>query len=198
MIRRAGLRPSTRCPAPQGYDQDGNDYEAGQHTPQRQIPQRGRSKAHRILEALLDDDTEAGISNGRKPGDPTPLVLAGDTLLTLLPSGDAYPCRRMPIRAGNLQDTLLAELYYQNDLLCALRDRSRTSEGCQDCCFARLCRGGLKCLAYAVTGDPFQADPSCWLAERADGPEGRCDCENYGLLPELSHIGLKAPERTKL
>jgi radical SAM protein with 4Fe4S-binding SPASM domain len=89
---------------------------------------------------------------------------AGDTLLTVLPNGDVYPCRRMPIRVGNLQDTPLAELYYQSDLLCALRDQSRVSEGCQGCCFARLCRGGLKCLAYAATGDPFRADPGCWLA----------------------------------
>jgi radical SAM protein with 4Fe4S-binding SPASM domain len=88
----------------------------------------------------------------------------------------------MPIRVGNLQETPLAELYYQNDLLSALRDRSRTSEGCQGCCFTGLCRGGLKCLAYATTGNPFQADPSCWLAERADGPEGRCDSEKLRLV----------------
>ncbi len=101
---------------------------------------------------------------------------AGDTLLTVLPNGDVYPCRRMPIRVGSLQETPLAELYYQNDLLCALRDRSRTSEGCQGCCFARLCRGGLKCLAYAATGDPFRADPGCWLAKHATGADRRRGC----------------------
>jgi radical SAM protein with 4Fe4S-binding SPASM domain len=91
---------------------------------------------------------------------------AGDTLITVMPNGDVYPCRRMPIPVGNALETPLAELYYKNDLLRCLRDRSRISEGCEDCCYVRLCRGGLKCLSYAVTGDPFKADPGCWLAKR--------------------------------
>ncbi|MCP4696074.1 MAG: radical SAM protein [Gammaproteobacteria bacterium] len=88
---------------------------------------------------------------------------AGDTLLTVLPNGDLYPCRRMPIRTGNLMETPLVELYEQNELLRSLRDCKRVSEGCQGCCYAEACRGGLKCLSYAVTGDPFKADPGCWL-----------------------------------
>lgn len=89
---------------------------------------------------------------------------AGDTLITVQPNGDVYPCRRLPIRVGNLLKTPLAELYYQNDLLRALRDRSRFGDGCQGCCYLRLCRGGLRCLSYAVSGDPFRGDPGCWLA----------------------------------
>jgi len=72
----------------------------------------------------------------------------------------------MPIRVGNLLETPPADLYYQSDLLRALRDPSRTSRGCEKCCYARLCRGGLKCLSYAMTGDPFTADPGCWRAVR--------------------------------
>ena len=89
---------------------------------------------------------------------------AGDSLITIQPNGDLYPCRRMPIRVGNVLETPLADLYYQSDLFRSLRDRGRTSNGCQDCCHARQCRGGLRCLSYAVTGDPFQADPGCWHA----------------------------------
>lgn len=94
---------------------------------------------------------------------------AGDSLLTVMPNGDVYPCRRMPIRVGNLRRVPLVELYYQSDLLRALRDRARISQGCQHCPYARLCRGGLRCLAHAVTDDPFQADPGCWLAQRQPG-----------------------------
>ncbi len=89
---------------------------------------------------------------------------AGDTLITVQPNGDLYPCRRMPIRVGNLMETSLLELYYQSKLFCALRNRHRISDGCQDCFYAKLCRGGLKCLSYAETGDPFKADPGCWYA----------------------------------
>ena len=71
---------------------------------------------------------------------------AGDSLITVQPNGDVYPCRRLPIRVGNLMETPLAELYYSSDLLCALRDRNCVSQGCEACYFARLCRGGLKCL----------------------------------------------------
>ena len=86
---------------------------------------------------------------------------AGDSLITVMPNGDLYPCRRMPIRIGNLRQTPLTDLYH-NEVLVALRDRSRVSTGCQGCLYARLCCGGLRCLAYALTRDPFQKDPGCW------------------------------------
>lgn len=89
---------------------------------------------------------------------------AGDSLLTVQPNGDLYPCRRMPIRVGNLLETALVELYDNSELLRQLRDPRRISEGCQTCYYARRCRGGLKCLSYAVREDPFRADPGCWLS----------------------------------
>lgn len=69
----------------------------------------------------------------------------------------------MPIVVGNLCKTPLAELYYQSEILSSLRDRQRISTECQGCYFAQHCRGGLHCLAYATTGDPFRADPGCWV-----------------------------------
>lgn len=87
---------------------------------------------------------------------------AGDTLITVQPNGDLYPCRRMPIRVGNLMETSLIKLYYKSDLFQALRDRDRIIKNCEGCSFSHACRGGLKCLSYALTGDPFEADPGCW------------------------------------
>lgn len=89
---------------------------------------------------------------------------AGDTLITVMPNGDLYPCRRMPIRVGNIIETPLAELYNGSELFWKLRNRNLVSKGCEVCFYSHLCRGGLKCLSYAVTGDPFIADPGCWLA----------------------------------
>ncbi len=94
---------------------------------------------------------------------------AGDTLVTVQPNGDLYPCRRMPIRVGNLMEKPLMELYYTSDLLRSLRDRSHLNDTCRDCLYSEMCRGGLKCLSYAISGDPFSADPGCWYA--ADGYE---------------------------
>lgn len=81
-----------------------------------------------------------------------------------MPNGDVYPCRRMPIRAGNVLDRPLAEIYRDAPLLRTLRDHDRVSAGCEGCRHRPECRGGLRCLAYAVTGDPFHADPGCWMA----------------------------------
>lgn len=88
---------------------------------------------------------------------------AGDSLLTIQPNGDLYPCRRMPIRVGNVLETSLSELYEQSQLLKTLRDPKQVNIGCAECWYANVCKGGLKCLAYAVTGNPFIKDPGCWL-----------------------------------
>ena len=90
---------------------------------------------------------------------------AGDTLVTVQPNGDLYPCRRMPICVGNLMETPLGELYYNSELFRALRDGNLISDGCHACIHSRACRGGLKCLSYAMTGSPFQSDPGCWRAD---------------------------------
>jgi radical SAM protein with 4Fe4S-binding SPASM domain len=92
---------------------------------------------------------------------------AGDTLVTVMPNGDLYPCRRMPIRVGSLLETPLSELYHC-DLFQDLRDPDHISANCQNCFYARLCRGGLRCLSYSVFGDPFRRDPGCWIASRAE------------------------------
>jgi radical SAM protein with 4Fe4S-binding SPASM domain len=89
---------------------------------------------------------------------------AGDSLITVQPNADLYPCRRMSMRVGNLFDTPLMNLYHNSDLFQKLRDRKQTGEGCENCDFIESCRGGLKCLSFAVTGNPFSADPGCWLA----------------------------------
>lgn len=88
---------------------------------------------------------------------------AGDTLITVMPDGTLYPCRRMPIVAGNLHRTSL-ETLYDGPLLRRLRDPAMIADGCGECTYERLCRGGLRCLSYAVKNSVSVADPGCWLA----------------------------------
>jgi radical SAM protein with 4Fe4S-binding SPASM domain len=95
---------------------------------------------------------------------------AGERLITLEPDGSVLPCRRMPIRVGNVRESRLASIYRKDPLLQALRDPERVSEGCEDCRHARSCSGGLRCLSYALTGDPFRADPGCWHARPVERP----------------------------
>ncbi len=86
---------------------------------------------------------------------------AGESLLALLPNGDVYPCRRMPVLVGNVMKTPLRDLYYQSSFLNRLRDPSRVSIGCEKCVFRWTCRGGLRCLSQACHGDPHHRDPGC-------------------------------------
>ena len=72
----------------------------------------------------------------------------------------------MPIRVGNVMETPLIELFDKSELFIALRDPERISEGCEECPHSTTCRGGLRCLSYALTGDPFKSDPGCWIAKR--------------------------------
>ena len=79
--------------------------------------------------------------------------------------GDLYPCRRMPVRVGNVLETKLIDLYYKSDFFCSLRNHEQAIEGCRGCPHFKKCHGGLKCLSYALTGHPFNTDPGCWLAD---------------------------------
>jgi radical SAM protein with 4Fe4S-binding SPASM domain len=98
-------------------------------------------------------------------GGPSYRCTAGDTLISIQPNGDVYPCRRLPIRIGNVFETPLAVLYRDSSVLRSLRDPGRTCRGCESCPHETRCRGGLRCLSFASTSDPFRADPGCWLAK---------------------------------
>lgn len=90
--------------------------------------------------------------------------IAGDDLLNIMPNGDVYPCRRMPIKVGNLWETPLQSIYYENELLITLRSPNSIPRECQSCPHGVKCRGGLRCLSYATKGNLFHADPGCWKA----------------------------------
>lgn len=104
-------------------------------------------------------------------GDGTPYrCVAGESLLALLPNGDLLPCRRMPIPLGNVLAKPLRELYLEHPLLNTLRNPRHVASGCENCALERLCRGGLRCLSFALHGNPFHADPGCWLTPAQPQP----------------------------
>ncbi len=86
----------------------------------------------------------------------------GDTLLTVMENGDLVPCRRMPIVVGNVLVDSMYELYMNNEILKDLRKKT-IPEDCKKCEHASRCRGGLKCLTYAVTGSYKLKDVGCDL-----------------------------------
>ena len=85
---------------------------------------------------------------------------AGDSLLTVMENGDLVPCRRMPIVVGNLLTENMYDLYENSDILKSLREDT-TPEDCKDCEHSHFCKGGLKCLTYALYGDLNHKDVGC-------------------------------------
>lgn len=94
---------------------------------------------------------------------------AGRELLTILADGRLCPCRRLPIPVGSLLTSSLVRLYRESGLLRILREGAVTCRGCEGCLYERLCSGGLRCLAYALTGELHVADPGCWLSANGAG-----------------------------
>ncbi|MBI4877694.1 MAG: radical SAM protein [Acidobacteria bacterium] len=89
----------------------------------------------------------AGINDGKG------FVFIGHT-------GDIYPSGFLPLGAGNVRRDSLVAVYRNSDLFRGLRDSGNLEGKCGECEFRNLC-GGSRSRAYALTGDPFAADPRC-------------------------------------
>ena len=87
---------------------------------------------------------------------------AGKELLTIMENGDLVPCRRMPIVVGNLLKDNMLDLYKNNKILKDLQKPFIPKE-CEECDDSKHCQGGLRCLAYALTGSYKKKDPGCNL-----------------------------------
>ena len=86
---------------------------------------------------------------------------AGTDLLTLFADGTLLPCRRLPLPIGNCLETDMLTLYRNSPLIRELQAQ-RIPDECSSCAKASLCRGGAKCLTYALTGDYTRKDPNCY------------------------------------
>lgn len=85
----------------------------------------------------------------------------GNNALTIMPNGDVLPCRRLPLKLGNLLKTTLYDIWYKNPTLWEFRSPDNLKGKCNGCEYIPVCRG-CRAIAYAMTGDYFEADPQCW------------------------------------
>lgn len=88
---------------------------------------------------------------------------AGESLLTVMEDGTMYPCRRLPLNLGNINTTTLLEIYSTNETVQQLKDNTNLPQECEKCRHKKTCRGGAKCLSYALTGNMFSRDPGCMI-----------------------------------
>jgi radical SAM protein with 4Fe4S-binding SPASM domain len=111
-------------------------------------------------------------SVGYEPGTPTTdaatrtrgwvtrRVNDGKGFLFISHTGSVYPSGFLPIDAGNVRQTPLAEIYRNAPIFKSLRDTSLLKGKCGACEYKEIC-GGSRARAYAVTGDPLASEPCC-------------------------------------
>lgn len=92
-------------------------------------------------------------------------VTDGNGLMFVSHIGEVFPSGFLPLRAGNVREQPLAEIYRNAPLFRALRDPARLGGKCGQCEFVRVCAGS-RARAYAETGDYLAADPRCTYEPR--------------------------------
>ena len=74
--------------------------------------------------------------------------------------GDVLPSGLLPIKAGNVRETPLAEIYREAKVFKDLRQPDRYKGKCGVCEYRYIC-GGSRSRTYAVTGDYMESEPFC-------------------------------------
>jgi radical SAM protein with 4Fe4S-binding SPASM domain len=92
---------------------------------------------------------------------------AGRGQACIAADGSVWPCVMLPIAVGNVRQRSFADIWRSAELIRALADRSRLEGGCRTCGVTEKC-GGCRGVAFARTGNPFAADPRCWLLSECE------------------------------
>ena len=92
---------------------------------------------------------------------------AGRKLLNINSEGDVRPDPFFPIKVGNIIEQDFGDIWQSGELLNQLRIHPRHQIGgiCASCKQIDICNGGSRARAYALSGDLWSEDPSCYLTQ---------------------------------
>jgi len=91
---------------------------------------------------------------------------AGKKLLNIDSEGFVKPDPFFPYKVGNIlhQDFYDLWIEHPNEILQKLRQEPRVISGkCSECKYLDVCNGGSRSRAYAIHGDLWAEDPSCYI-----------------------------------
>lgn len=83
-------------------------------------------------------------------------------ILTILSNGDVVPCRRLPIKIGNVLKTELIKIYFTSPILKKLTNLNNFPFICKSCPYFNYCSSGARCVSFAYFKNLFSPDPQCW------------------------------------
>ena len=92
---------------------------------------------------------------------------AGRKLVNIDWKGNVKPDPFFPFVIGNMTEKPFSEIWLdgENEMLTRLREHPRILSGkCADCSVIDICNGGSRSRAWAIHGDLWAEDPSCYLS----------------------------------
>jgi radical SAM protein with 4Fe4S-binding SPASM domain len=110
---------------------------------------------HYIKTVLENDGAQMRTYSGGAGGCP-----AGTHYMGIRPNGDVTPCPYLPVFAGTLRSSSLADLWTSSELFADIRRRTSLGGRCGACEMNGHC-GGCRARAYGMTGDLMAEDPLC-------------------------------------
>ncbi len=119
--------------------------------------------------------TPTADAQSRTAGWATRRVNDGKGFLFISHVGNVYPSGFLPIHAGNIRETPLADIYRNAPIFKCLRDTDQLEGKCGACEYKEIC-GGSRARAYALTGDPLAQEPCCiyqpknWIPQQDESP----------------------------
>ncbi len=93
---------------------------------------------------------------------------AGRNLVNIDSEGNVKPDPFFPVTIGNIFEKTFDAIWCdeENPLLAKLRQHPRTIAGkCERCRWKEICNGGSRPRAWAIYGDLWAEDPSCYIEE---------------------------------
>jgi GeoRSP system SPASM domain protein len=90
---------------------------------------------------------------------------AGNTMLSIDPSGNVYPCPAMPFRLGSLLEKHFREIVASEEKRATRLLINSTPADCTTCRLFPGCRGGCRGRSYQLKGGWNAPDPACDILE---------------------------------
>ena len=144
---------------------------AGQHyrrvVIQNKMREKSAGKAQDDMSINYKDALKNGTTGlinglGRAPKG----VNDGNGFVFISHIGDVFPSGLLPVKAGNVRETPLPEIYRESEIFKELRNPDLYKGKCGICEYRHVC-GGSRSRAYAVTGDYLESEPYCVYIPKA-------------------------------